>query len=61
MRKAESAPLFQFHKGSIKTGYIGDELVQYDKFRFHKGSIKTGGGRIGQAEVADVSIPQRFD
>ena len=43
MRKAESAPLFQFHKGSIKTGYIGDELVQYDKFQFHKGSIKTNG------------------
>ena len=35
------APIFQFHKGTIKT-YL--EVMQdeaFDKFQFHKGTIKT--------------------
>ena len=32
---------FQFHKGSIKTGYISRPLLLLSRFQFHKGSIKT--------------------
>ena len=33
--------LFQFHKGSIKTGERGHAGLELSAFQFHKGSIKT--------------------
>ena len=34
-------PLFQFHKGSIKTLQKLDAIERLTTFQFHKGSIKT--------------------
>ena len=39
--------LFQFHKGTIKTGQSVLTLV-FEKFQFHKGTIKTIQARINQ-------------
>ena len=34
-------PIFQFHKGTIKTFETGEEITKNGLFQFHKGTIKT--------------------
>ena len=34
--------LFQFHKGTIRTGLEKKYIVTIYKFQFHKGTIRTG-------------------
>ena len=33
--------IFQFHKGTIKTGTAANIAATIDRFQFHKGTIKT--------------------
>ena len=48
--------LFQFHKGTIKTGFIGVGYRLDKIFQFHKGTIKTG-QKSGVREPSVISIP----
>ena len=49
-------PLFQFHKGAIRTLSLTPLLVKAALFQFHKGAIRTGDGIELQHE-AFISIP----
>ena len=51
-----SSALFQFHKGTIKTGIQGPKGDKGDTFQFHKGTIKTELQDHRRA-VLRVSIP----
>ena len=41
LRDLALAMKFQFHKGTIKTGFRNDRRYDADIFQFHKGTIKT--------------------
>ena len=38
-------PLFQFHKGTIRTNLLCSSATTVEKFQFHKGTIRTAAGR----------------
>ena len=43
-REETSLWLFQFHKGTIKTGVSNNATTSNNVFQFHKGTIKTKQG-----------------
>ena len=49
-------PLFQFHKGAIRTCVFTITLVVSSKFQFHKGAIRTEERKAGYSEDG-ISIP----
>ena len=48
---------FQFHKGTIKTILVRDQVDGYLIFQFHKGTIKTKFGRQINSFYYKISIP----
>ena len=49
--------LFQFHKGTIKTGIKPGTTITFIQFQFHKGTIKTKQRPDAWFRHARISIP----
>ena len=52
---------FQSHNGSIKTSYIGPQVINKPEFQSHNGSIKTNIYIARGLFLCLISIPQWFD
>ena len=51
-----SLNLFQFHKGTIRTQFGSESVVNLNLFQFHKGTIRTINPQVNQ-NLSDISIP----